>query len=381
MAICELRPNQFSGSSGGYRFCLHVALLCSVLLSEAAAAEQDRTRGPQPGDVYREYALHNGGNAWRVTDPQASAEGAKQFLPNPVLTLPVADLEGAVRAEALLDRWGGHLKTTAKRIRFNGRDWLEVPELTTTPGGHRPEMYYSQDNPVIEVPLTHLQRGDNTIEATCGTIDGFNWGQWGLYSLILRVYYEPDRKPHPTARIVSPANGGQLGEHPTVAIEASSPNGVARADVLAYFDGYDEDGDGVFQEWHEAYFQPLRGASAELREHVGTAWRQPYRVRWDTQWIPDQQPHSMRLVARVQDAGGIWSVTPVVDRLSLVRPGVSVRLYRRRCARKVRSAGRKTAKLPDSDSCRCTRRLDERSGAGPAHLARLGRASSSAALE
>jgi hypothetical protein len=284
--------------------------------------------GPQPGDVYREYALHNGRDAWRVTDPQAGAAGAKKFLPNPVLTLAIGDLAGAVRAEALLDRWGGHLKTTARRIRFNGRDWLTVPELATTPAGQPPEMYYSQDNPVIDVPLDHLKEGDNTIEGTCGTIEGYNWGQWGLYSLIVRVYYDPARRPHPAGRIVRPAAGDELAEHPAIEIAATSPNGVARVDVLAWFDGYDEDGDGIFQDWHQAYFQPLRGAAAELREHAGTAWREPYQVRWNTHWVPDQKPGSVRLVARVQDAGGVWSVTPLIDRLSLVRPGVSVRMYR-----------------------------------------------------
>lgn len=116
-------------------------------------SEQHGGRGPQPGEVYREYAVHNGGNRdWRVTDPQARAPGAHEFLPNPVLELEIGDLQHAVRAEALLDRWGGHLRTTDKRIRFNGNAWLRVPELTTTPGG-RAEYYYSQDNPVLDVPL------------------------------------------------------------------------------------------------------------------------------------------------------------------------------------------------------------------------------------
>jgi hypothetical protein len=310
------------------RIYLLVALLGSFPFSAAAAAEQPRARGPQPGDIYREYTLHNGGDAWRVTDPRASAAGAAKFLPNPVLTLAIGDLQGALRAEVLLDRWGGHLRTTAKQIRFNGHDWLTVPEVSTTPAGARPEHYYSQDNPVIDVPLAHLRSGDNTIEGTCGTIEGYNWGQWGIYSLVLRVYYDPAARPHPTGRIVRPAADSQLGENPDVAVEAASPSGVARVDVLAWYDGYDEDGDGIFQDWHQAYFQPLRGAPAELREHVGTAWREPYAIRWDTHWVPDQSPHSVRLVARVQDSGGIWSVTPVVERLSLVRPGVSVTLYR-----------------------------------------------------
>ncbi|MEO0532205.1 MAG: hypothetical protein AAF266_16790, partial [Planctomycetota bacterium] len=62
--------------------------------------------------------------------------------------------------------------------------------------------------------------------------------------------------------------------------------------------------------------------------HVGTAFAQPYVFKWDTTWVPDQLPEGVRLVARVQNGAGVWSVTPVVSRLSLQRPGVSVRLLK-----------------------------------------------------
>ena len=273
--------------------------------------------------------MHNGGNRhWRVTDPKATAAGAKTFLPNSVLKLEVGDLEHAVRAEALLDRWGGHIRTTGKRIRFNQRSWLTVPELAVMPIGERAEYYYTQDNPIIPVPLDHLQQGVNTLEGTCGALDDYGWGQWGLYSLILRVYYDPAQKAHPKGRMDAPTSGTALGENPTVRITPISREGVARVDVIASYDGYDENGDGVFRDWHRAYFQPLRGAPAEIREHVGTLWRHPYELTWDTRWVPDQPPHSVKLVARIQDAHGIWFVTDVVDRLSLARRDNSVRLYR-----------------------------------------------------
>ncbi|MGE0758511.1 MAG: serine hydrolase [Pirellulaceae bacterium] len=302
--------------------------LTYAALSERVAGVADAGAGPQPGDVYREFVLHNDGDDWRVTDPSATPDGAKRYLPNPVLQLKGVDLEGAIRAEAMLDRWGGHLQTTAKRIRFNQRDWLTIPELTTVPAGHRPELYYAQDNPIVPVPLADLQPGDNTIEGTCSTIGGYNWGQWGLYSVLLRVYYDPGRRPHPRASITSPRTGASLTDNPDITVAASSPNGVARVDVLARYDGYDEDGDGRFEDWHQAYFQPARGAPAELREHVGTAWREPYRVPWDTHWVPDQVPDAVQLVARVQDSRGTWYVSPRVERLTLVRPDVSVKMYR-----------------------------------------------------
>jgi hypothetical protein len=308
---------------------LAVSIWCSATSSRLPAEEVSRpttSAWPQPGEVYREYALHNGGNLhWRVTDPQATAEGAREFLPNPILNIDVDDLDGAVRAEALLDRWGGHLRTTNKRIRFNGNDWLTIPELTTTPDFSRAELYYSQDNPVIEVPLEHLREGTNSLEATCTTLANDAWGQWGLYSLILRIYYDPAQKLHPAGHIVQPADGATIGENPTIKIECSPD--AARVDVLAWYEGFDEDGDGVFTGWHGSYQQPARGSPAELEHHVGTVTRAPWEVTWNTRWVPDQAPGSVKLRARIQNRGGVWFITAPVETLTLTRAGRVV-LYR-----------------------------------------------------
>lgn len=300
-----------------------LAFLLPVLPAAAAS-----TAGPQPGEVYREYAAHQGGQNWRVTNPKAQGERPRRRLPNAVLRIDLAALEGAVRAEAMLDRWCGHMRTQHPRIRFNGKSWLNVPPPRGLPEGGEPVAYYFQDNPVIAVPLDHLRAGENTFEGTTSHEDPTGWGQWGLYSLILRVYYDPSAMPHPTGRIISPEKGGVFGEDPTVRVEAQAPNGVARIDVLAWYEGVDENGDGVWLDWHGGYFQPTRGAAAELREHVGTLWRAPYELTWDTRWVPDQEPRAVKLIARIQDSLGAWFVTAPVADLTLRREGESVRLYR-----------------------------------------------------
>ena len=297
----------------------------NLALSAVVAAAP---RGPQPGDVYCEFASHQGGNDWRVTNPDARDPRARRYLPNPELLLHIDSLEGAVRAEALLDRWSGHVSTKRPQIRFNDNPWLDVPPPLDAPGDGDHERYYFQDNPIIAVPLEHLKAGDNTFQGTCSHANPTGWGQWGLYSLILRVYYEPAATPHPSGRILSPAQGATIGENPTIRIEASSPSGVARVDVLAWYEGYDEDGDGVWLDWHGGHFQPIRGQAADLRDHVGTLWRSPYELTWDTRWVPDQPPRAVKLIARVQDSRGTWFVTQPVTGLTLQRPGQSVRLFR-----------------------------------------------------
>ena len=288
------------------------------------------TSEPPPGAVYHEYALMMHGNDWRVTDPNAVEhhENAADFLPNPVLELDVERLEGAMRAELLIDRWGGHVGTQGLQLRFNENAWIDVPLLATTPGGADPSCYLFQDNPVVEIPLEHLQEGTNTLEGTSGNQDchGFDWGQWGWYSAILRVYYD-DRTPHPMGRIVSPEPGAALGENPVIEVEAydTTGAGIRRIDVLAYYEGYDEDGDGQFADWHgHLHYDDLSG-------HVGTLVRPPlqktpYVIRWDTRYVPDQPEGTVKLVARIQDTEGRWYVTEAVEGLSLERENATVRL-------------------------------------------------------
>ena len=274
----------------------------------------------EPGTATREYAVDlKLRNNWRVTDPNAPHAGAKAFLPNPVLAMYLPDLSGATGAELLNDRWGGHPGTVDKRIRFNGNDWIDLPELTTTPEGHHPTCFMSEDNPVVPIPLNHLKRGDNTFEGTCGDqiCHSFGWGQWGWYGAILRVFVDAEREDK--VRIVSPLNGDSFGENPVVRIDGTKLN---RVDLFAHYHGVDHDGDGVYNEWH-GFTHGTR-----LSGHVGTATGlPPYDIRWNTSQVPDQPEGSVRLIARAQGTDSVWHTTDVVEGLTLRRESDSVRLF------------------------------------------------------
>ena len=85
-------------------------------------------RFPQAGDVFRDYARSTEGN-WRVTSPIATHPEAQSSLPNPILNLTVDDLQGATRAELIMDFWGGHPGTQDKKFRFNNNNWIPVPNV------------------------------------------------------------------------------------------------------------------------------------------------------------------------------------------------------------------------------------------------------------
>ena len=303
-------------------------LIAAAAPLAAGAAAMDT---PQPGSIYREYRIANRGDTWRVTDPAARHEGSKQYLPNPKLKLEITDLQGAARAEAVIARWGGHPGTSKKRLRVNGRPWIDIPEIATVTGPLRPECVMYQDNPVVPVPLEDLREGENIFEGTCSDqiCYGFGWGQWGWDAVIVRVYYS-DAKPHPTGRITGPTRGATIEDNPKLAAVAEGAAGIARVDFLAYYEGHDEDGDGVFRDWHHAYQfnrrSPDGGQYPEISGHAGTARAAPFEVEWNTRWVADQT--GIQIVARIQDKAGVWFVTEPVRDLALSRTKYAVRFYK-----------------------------------------------------
>ncbi len=181
---------------------------------------------------------------------------------------------------------------------------------------------------VVNVPLSHLRTGTNYFEGTntgqtCYT---FQWGQHGWYNLMLRIYYDPAQKSHPTGSISSPAGGNTMGENPTIAVAVNSGS-VDRIDILASYFDYDTDGDGIYTGYHYDY-QPLNSSDGTMmiHNHVGTMNGSTRQLTWNTQWVPDQAPGGIKLIARLRDASGVWYCTSEVTNLSLSRSG-SVKLY------------------------------------------------------
>jgi hypothetical protein len=317
--------------------CLHWGRAVSVLLLlvgwvGSSAVGQVRFRHPQPGDIYKEYSrTMMEYYEWRVTDPNATSVWIPDpsYLVNTVLPITIDDLNGAIRAEAVIDLWQGHAGTTGKKMKVNGHDWITIPELKTTPGNG--QCWLSQSNVVVDVPLDHLVQGTNYFEGsnegqTCYSND---WGQHGWYGIIFRIYYNSS-KAHPTGSITSPGAGDSFGEKPTVTATAAGGAGIRRVDFLAYYDGLDTDGDGVYQDWHYYYHRLQDETEVTIKDHVGTAWSEPYVATWNTDWVPDQAAGAVKIIARIQDNNGVWFVTDPVENLTLQRSGAYVRMFKSR---------------------------------------------------
>ncbi len=104
-------------------------------------------------------------------------------------------------------------------------------------------------------------------------------------------------------------------------VPADAP-AITEVRFFARYEGIDENGDGVFNDWH-GFFR-----SSGWEGHLGTVTSAPWRIKWDTTWVPDQKPGTISLVAHVRDARGVWTVTPLREGLTLDRIGRRVTLHR-----------------------------------------------------
>jgi hypothetical protein len=302
-----------------------------VVMTSNMATGQPFFRHPQPGEIYKEYKQSMVPYyEWRVTDPNATNswfDTHPEYRDNTVLYVNIGDLSGAVRAEAVIDLWQGHSGTTGKQMRVNFHGWIDIPELYTTPSAG--QCYFSQPNVVVDVPLDDLVEGTNSFDGRNAgqSCYSFGWGQHGWNGIIFRIYYGSG-KSHPTGSITSPSSGGSFNDYPVVSATANSGAGIQRVDFIAYYDGLDTDGDGVYQDWHYYYHRSHFYTDFDIQGHVGTAYDEPYEVTWNTDWVPDQASGAFKLIARIQDNNGVWFVTDPVENLTLSRSGTSVKLYK-----------------------------------------------------
>ncbi|MDD5687363.1 MAG: chitobiase/beta-hexosaminidase C-terminal domain-containing protein [Elusimicrobia bacterium] len=321
-------------------------MMLAVVMFISCITVRNLSASPQPGEVYREWCsastvtYANTGD-WRVTSPTADSvknPAVLADLPNEpqVITLTAADLVGVQRAELIINRWNGHPGTVNKQININGNAWIAVPNtnintanLTECSGN--PESYMLQD--IVEINLTaaQLTPGMNAINFTCGNNTGCggfsSWGQWGTNGAILRLYYTPSAVPAPSGNITGPSTNGTIAETAAISVNAIPPSGasITNVDYVAYYDGYDENGDNYFLDWHEWWFRKLENnyqritsttyTDLKLSNHVGSATASPWGVTWNTKYIPDQG--SVKLKARIKASNGYWYVTPEITNLTV----------------------------------------------------------------
>lgn len=288
----------------------------SAVRVNPTAASRPPARGPQPGEVFREYLWTNvGGDA----NGALRVGGRVGYGGGPIALPHAFDLEHALRAEIVLEKLLCHDGTRGLAISVNSNTWMEVPEAPGIPAPQWEYMHHTY--PIVPVPLAQLRpTADNQVRLRVSDEHPWNWPQNLIYGIHFRIYYDPAKKPHPTGRLVTPARGAALGRQVTLEAEASSPNGrIRQVDFLGDQEDVNLEGDGVYAQWHYHFHR------AVLTNHIGSVTSSPWRLTWDTAWVPDQ-PQPFRLAARVTDESGLTYFTEAVDGLTFQRGGFSVEL-------------------------------------------------------
>jgi hypothetical protein len=275
-----------------------------------------------PGDIFKEYywaVTNNDGNEpfLRVCgdgyyeDQTRKGEGLFKagFVQDGWFTLQEdIDLDGAVKAEVIVEKMLCHDGTTGLSVKFNDYEWLKVPEAAMIP--YPQEEYLHHYNGIISIPLKHLKKGKATNKFRFTIGDKQRWGmpQIMVYGMVVRVYYGKNKKPF-EANITSIKHGDVLGEK--VQLDIKSNQLFTNVDYLGYYEDINLEGDGVYTQWHHKY------NSGKLAGIIGSSVNG--KLVWNTEWLPDQ-PAPMKIAARVTDKDGLIYFTPAIENLTLSRP-------------------------------------------------------------
>jgi hypothetical protein len=275
-----------------------IVLFCAIVLFTTRANAQ-----PEPGDVFKEYVwscmmgdphCNCGGGTFRV--------GHNSGAQNPTAPVNFAkdvDIDGAIKAEVVLEISRCHGGTKDLKMSVNGNEWIDVtipfPDYADYMG------YYF---PVTAVPIGQIKAGTNTISLRVNDCCGNPWPQLLYSGAHLRVYYNPDTKAHVGGKITSPASGAMIGESQKIVCEPGSGS-VNRIEFIGHYRGVNWESDGVYTQWHHVYYH------GKLNRHIGTAQSAPYAVTWNTEWIANQ-PDGLKLAARVVADDGTIFMTPAV---------------------------------------------------------------------
>ncbi|MEM8532387.1 MAG: Ig-like domain-containing protein [Chloroflexota bacterium] len=337
-------------------------------------AQSNNNNGFGPGDIYREFPhsryrtdecgldavnrLHPDGDR-PACDP--NSRWRERHIPD-FGDRPPIDTTNAIRSEMAVEFWGGHVGTSQQQVSVNPNsanfapgpnypeelppnidnvDWLNIQQPPVA-AGEKSICYFRNvmGRSIVPIDLGDLRDDQrNTFRFRGGSQDSdcpnrFNWGLYYIYTFRVRVYYN-ENVAHPTGRIDSPTNGATVGESPIIEVDTTgSPVPVERVDLIAKYNDFDWDGNGVFREWQyrTEHYLDRRNPNDEdaqdgilLKRHVGSRTSAPYVFAWDTTWVPDQdQP--VELMARIRGTNGVYYMTEAVS-VNFERDGRSVRMF------------------------------------------------------
>lgn len=217
------------------------------------------------------------------------------------------DLDQAVSAELIVERVQSHGGTTGLQVCLDGERWHSVPNPSRIPGDARNYMFHH--NARIPIDLSELNSDSIRFKFKVDSIHPWNWSQNLVYGVVLQIRYAKTMQALPTVTLES---GKDLTDQVILQLDQANDPLIKKVDYLGFYEDADLSGDGIFSRWQYYYHR------GELAGHIGSSTTAPFRVKWDTRWIPDQQA-PIRIKARLTFADGTIIWTEEISDLELSR--------------------------------------------------------------
>jgi regulation of enolase protein 1 (concanavalin A-like superfamily) len=239
------------------------------------------------------------GGSWYI-EPGGCAKAIELEIPD--------DVSGAIAAVIYVDLWRNRTSKSARFTINNG------PQIVPAVGDN-----FSRTPFTATVPLSQLRSGTNVLNFQEAT------GPYHVHDVMVRVYYDAsnpivstgDVTP-PTGQLTSVGVPGQPALDPTVGgvlqvdnnqiVLTATATDAKYVEFHAYYDGFDEDNDGVSRDWHN-FLRNNHGPGGVSQKpngatigHIGTDSTAPYSVTWNLPDVVDQS--DVRFKIRVVDANG-----------------------------------------------------------------------------
>jgi hypothetical protein len=260
----------------------------ALLASSASAASWDAPPAQQTqGQFWRlhwyERGLTNGNPFYearfRINSPEAStipwiAQRTEARENGLMLIKAEEDLLQLTGAELYLEMWGGHPGTANKRVTLNGRSTYFLPRVGTEEG-HCTYFY-----PSVPLKLSDLVNGFDAFQFALDQGSSF-WGHSLIENACVRAALTNGHPDLVAAHLDTFAASvkarpvvGEEGFTLELTSSAEARQAVASVDFQGWYYGYDENGNGLWRDWHG--FSKNRQPVALL----GTVTEHPFVLPW-----------------------------------------------------------------------------------------------------
>ena len=236
----------------------------------------------------------------------------KKKLKNGAIPLDLeVDLTDAVAAEVIVERVQSHEDTKDLRIQFNDGEKNRLPEPPIIRDTATNYMFHT--NIRIPIKINDLKQGaENVFRLTVATEQSWNWPQNLIYGVVLRVYYNENKRELPVMKISGISNGDNLEETVKLSVKGGSTDEIAKVDYIGLYEDINYQGDGKYRQWQYRYHRGKR------QNHIGSSSKAPFEVVWDTEWLPNQK-RPISISALATDRNGFTQFLPSIEGLVLDR--------------------------------------------------------------